>query len=172
MLIRPNRAQLLLVADKDVFCSVDIFDNLTHEVTAAQRVHRSAIGNQHVAGRFAIALLQNLGAFNLRSVLFRIRNRARSSVILPVGTLGRAGNRLPYPIGAGELALRDVRFILLIRGILACTIRCAQIALFRFGSALHPIGQFVVYRSYIVPARPYCRLIRYNLGIPPHYSLK
>lgn len=73
MLVRTDRTQLLLVANEDVFGSIDFFYGLAHIVAATQRFDCGAIGNQHVAGRFAVALLQNLGTFDCRGILLGVR---------------------------------------------------------------------------------------------------
>ena len=81
LLVRPDRTQLLFVADKDVLGAINFFYGLAHEVAAAQRVHCGAIRHQHVARRLAVALLQNLGAVDHRGILFGARNRVRRSGI-------------------------------------------------------------------------------------------
>ena len=82
VLVRPNRAQLLLVADEDIFSSVDIFYGLTLIISSAQSINRSTVRQQHVAALFTVSLLQDLRAFNCGRILLGTRHRVRHRAIV------------------------------------------------------------------------------------------
>lgn len=73
VLARPDRAQLLLVANENIGNTIDSCRGLANEIATAQRIHRVTVRNQHVAGGVAIALLQDLGALDLRGILLCAR---------------------------------------------------------------------------------------------------
>ena len=82
VLVRPNRAQLLLVTDEDIFSSVDIFYGLTLIVSSTQSINRGTVREQHIAALFTVSLLQDLRAFNCGRILLGTRHRVRYSVIV------------------------------------------------------------------------------------------
>ena len=131
LLVRTDRAQLLLVADEDVFGSVDFLDGLTHEVSSAQRIHRCAISNQHVARHLTIALLQDLGVLDLRGIPLGTRHRIRHRTI--VSNIGRAriiALRRLLTLRSSTILRRDAAGLLIFR-LRFCYRRLFQLARIR-----------------------------------------
>ena len=146
LLVRPDRTQLLFVADKDVLGAINFFYGLAHEVAAAQRVHCGAIRHQHVARRLAVALLQNLGAVDRRGILFGARDGARIGV-LPCCRLH----------GPSLLSIRRRRLVLAAIG--GCTQNlCVRLRLSRRGGVLKLDLGYA-----LIPGRT-----AVILSIPPH----